>query len=50
MTAVVVKIFFDVMPCSPLKGSRRFGGTGRFHLQGLRISQAINQHEEVAVL
>jgi hypothetical protein len=27
-------IFWDIMPCSPLKVNRRFGGTYRVHLQG----------------
>jgi hypothetical protein len=47
LTAVVMKstIFWDITPCSPLKFNRRFGGTYRLHLQGRRISQAINQRE-----
>jgi hypothetical protein len=32
-------------PCSPLKVSRRFGGTCYLHLQNRRISQARNQRE-----
>jgi hypothetical protein len=31
--------------CSLLKGNQRFGGTYSTHLQGLRISQARNQHK-----
>jgi hypothetical protein len=38
-------VFWDITPCSPLKVNRRFGGTCRLHLHGLRISQAINQHK-----
>jgi hypothetical protein len=36
LAAVVMKnsIFWDVTPCSPLKVSRRFGGTYHLHLQG----------------
>jgi hypothetical protein len=36
LTAVVMKstIFWDITPCGPLKGIRRFGGTYRLHLQG----------------
>jgi hypothetical protein len=36
LTAVVMKItiFLDTMPCSPLRGNRRFGGKYRLHLQG----------------
>jgi hypothetical protein len=37
LTAVVMKsaIFWDIMPCNPLKVNRRFGGTYRFHLRAL---------------
>jgi hypothetical protein len=38
-------MFWDIMPCSLLKVNRRFGGTYRFHLKGLKISQARNQLE-----
>jgi hypothetical protein len=40
-TAVIMKsiIFWDMPPCSPLSFIRRFGGTYRLHLQGLRIVQ-----------
>jgi hypothetical protein len=36
LTAVVIKsaIFRDIMLCSLLKASRRFGGTYRPHIQG----------------
>jgi hypothetical protein len=33
-------ISWDITPCSPLKLSRRFGGTCRLYLQARRISQA----------
>jgi uncharacterized membrane protein YhaH (DUF805 family) len=38
---VVMKstVFWVIMPCSPLKVNRRFGGTYRLHFQG-RISRA----------
>jgi hypothetical protein len=36
-------VIWDVMPCSPLKINRRFGGTCNFLLQGRRISQARDQ-------
>jgi hypothetical protein len=35
-------IFCDIIPCSPLKVNQHFGGIGRLHLQGRRISH----HEE----
>jgi hypothetical protein len=35
--------FWDITLCSPLKVTRRFGGTYRLHLQGQRMSQAKNQ-------
>jgi hypothetical protein len=46
LTAVIMKsrIFWDTMPCSPLKASTRFAGAYHFHLQG-RISRARNQRE-----
>jgi hypothetical protein len=36
LTLVVMKssVFWNITPYSPLKVSRRFGGTYRFHLQG----------------
>jgi hypothetical protein len=45
LTAVIMKstIFWDIMPCSPLKVNRWFGREYRLHLQGQRISRAINQ-------
>jgi hypothetical protein len=47
LTAVVMKssIFWDIMPCSPLEISRRFGGIYRLHLQGRIINRARNQRE-----
>jgi hypothetical protein len=41
LTAVVIKstIFWDITPCSPLSVNRRFGGTHRFHLQGVKNKQ-----------
>jgi hypothetical protein len=38
-------IFWDITLYSLLKGSRRFGGTCRHHLQGRRVSHAGNQRE-----
>jgi hypothetical protein len=38
-------LFWDITPCSPFRVNRRFGGEGRQHLQGRRISQGRNQHE-----
>lgn len=38
-------IFRDIMPSSPLKGIRRFGGTSRFHLQGGRRISRARKHE-----
>jgi hypothetical protein len=45
--AFIVKssVYWDIPPHSPLKVSRRFGGTVRLHLQGWRVSQARNEHE-----
>jgi hypothetical protein len=37
-------IFWNIMPCSPMKVKRRFGGTCRLYLKGRRKSQARNQH------
>jgi hypothetical protein len=37
--------FWDLTQCSPLEVNRRFGGTYRLHLQGLKISRARNQRE-----
>jgi hypothetical protein len=44
---VVMKsvVFWDIMPCSPLKVSRRFGGTYHLYLQSQRINQAKNQRQ-----
>jgi hypothetical protein len=38
-------IFWDIMPYSPLRVNRSFGGTYRLHLQGGKISGARNQRE-----
>jgi hypothetical protein len=38
-----VVIFWDKMPCNPLRVNRRFGGRCRLNLQDRRISQARNQ-------
>jgi hypothetical protein len=38
-------VFWDTVPCSPLKIELCFGGTYRFHLQGRKISQASTRHE-----
>jgi hypothetical protein len=38
-------LFWDIMPCSPLKVNRCFWGTYRLHLEGRRISQARNHRE-----
>jgi hypothetical protein len=42
-------IFYYRTPCSPLKVNRRFGGTCRFYLKGLRTSQAETSVEQVAI-
>jgi hypothetical protein len=33
-------IFWDIMPCRPLKVNRRFGGTCRLHLSGRTVRQS----------
>jgi hypothetical protein len=42
LTAIVMKssLFWDIMPCYPLKFNRRFGRTCRHHLRGRRINQS----------
>jgi hypothetical protein len=47
--AVTMKnaIFWDVVPCGYCV-NRRFGGTYRLHLQGIRNPRARNQREQVA--
>jgi hypothetical protein len=47
LTAVVKKnsTFCHITPCSPLKVSRRFGGTCRLNRKGKKISQSRNQRE-----
>jgi hypothetical protein len=49
-TAVTMKnaVFWDVTLCRYFV-NRRFGGTYRLHLQGIRNPRAMNQHEQVAV-
>jgi hypothetical protein len=42
-TAKAITIFWDVRRCSSLEVHQCFGRTYRFHLQGQRICQAINQ-------
>jgi hypothetical protein len=49
LTAVVMKgsIFWDILPCNPLKIDRRFGGVKYSLLfQSRRLIQARNQQEE----
>jgi hypothetical protein len=41
-------IFRVIVPCSPLNVHRRFGGTGRLHFQGRRISQEETNMKQVA--
>jgi hypothetical protein len=38
-------VFWDIMPCIPLKVNRPFGGIYRLHLQDRKISRARNQRE-----
>jgi hypothetical protein len=45
VTLLNSSIFWNTMPCSPLKVNPRFGGTYRLHLQSRRINQARNQLE-----
>jgi hypothetical protein len=42
-------VFWDVVPCRYFV-NRRFGGTYRLHLQGMRNLRAMNQREQVAVV
>jgi hypothetical protein len=42
-------IFWDIMPCIPLKANLSFGGTCPLYLQGRRLSHARNQSESRAV-
>jgi hypothetical protein len=50
-TVVTIKnaVFWDVAPCSYFV-NRRFGGTYRLHLQGIRNPRAMNQRELVDFL
>jgi hypothetical protein len=41
-------VFWDVAPCIYVV-NRRFGGTYRLHLQGIRNPRTMNQREQVAV-
>jgi hypothetical protein len=43
-----ITIFWDIMPCSPLKDNRHFGGTYRLHIQD-RISR-VRYQREITVL
>jgi hypothetical protein len=47
LTSVVMNssVFWDITVYSLLKAKRRFGGTCRLHLQGLKISRARTQRE-----
>jgi hypothetical protein len=47
LRAVVMKcpIVWDILPCSPLKVHRIFGGTYRLHLQGRRRREGRKQYE-----
>jgi hypothetical protein len=49
-TAVTMKnaVFWNVAPCRYFV-NRRFGGTHRLHLQGIRNPRAMNQREQIAV-
>jgi hypothetical protein len=51
LTVVVMKstVFWDIMPCSPLKVNQRFRGAYHLHLQGRRISRARNQWQALLV-
>jgi hypothetical protein len=48
LTPVVMKssVFCNIMPCSPLKLNRHFGGTYRLHLQDRRIDRTRNQRDK----
>jgi hypothetical protein len=43
-------MFWDIMPCRPLKVNRRLEGTHHHQLQGQSISQARNQHKSLLCL
>jgi hypothetical protein len=49
--AVTMKnaVLWDVAPCRYFV-SRRFGGTYRLHLQGIRNPRAMNQREQTAYI
>jgi hypothetical protein len=52
LTAVVLKssVFWDIMPSSPFKVNRRFGGTYHLHFKGRRISPARKQRESIVMI
>jgi hypothetical protein len=41
----LASMFWDIVPCSPLKVTQRFGGKCRLSLHGRRISQVRSQLE-----
>jgi hypothetical protein len=43
VTILKIYIFWDIMPCTPLKVNWRFGGTCCLHLQARRVSRESNQ-------
>jgi hypothetical protein len=45
LLSVKSSIFWDVMPCNPLKVNRHLGGTCCLHHQGRRLTQARNQRD-----
>jgi hypothetical protein len=49
-TAMTIKnaVFRDVAPCTYFV-NRRFGGTCRLHLLGIRNPRTMNQREQIAV-
>jgi hypothetical protein len=47
---LISSIFCGIIPSSPLKAYRSFGGIYGLHLQGLRISQAKIQHEASSII
>jgi hypothetical protein len=51
LTAVAIKrsVYWDITPCSPVRASRRFGGTHVYFL-GQRVSQESNQQVSLSAL
>jgi hypothetical protein len=51
LTAVLMKntVFWDIMPCSPLKINGRFGGIYHLHLQGSNKPNKIPASKQVAI-